>query len=526
MQEYSFDHLKTSDIAEGILHLEGSPYSLDNYTLFKKPINSTASHVVFRTGRQVSKTVTIASLLTSRACVTPHLKAIYTNVTSAQSTSFSNSKLAPFLLYSPVVYGVLMKGHHVTNNVFNKLFSNGASARITYFADSADRIRGESASDIYFDEVQDVLISAIRECEECASAQESPRFMYAGTSKSIITTLESLWEYSTQEEWIIYCDACGKWNIPDKDNIGLTGVVCKKCDKPLNVRNGQWESFGGNKNTMYEGYHIPQIALPLHAENPKKWKALLHKREQYSDTQFDNEVMGLPSGIGERLITEPLLRAASVPTLVMQNKRTLPEWQSGELAIAGIDWGGGGMDGVSNTVLKIFKVLPERDETILMFGKKFGGGEPSKHVDEIAHYLRIFDVEACYGDKGGGNFAASQLRLQLAKTRYVPVQYTEQSAPFRWDNKAGCFNVNRTIMIDATVSGLKNGKIRCVRWEDFKPFAMEFLNVHEEIIGEASGKPRRAWRHYHAKSDDALHAMVFGYFAARVIMGKLDFNHS
>jgi hypothetical protein len=71
---------------------------------------------------------------------------------------------------------------------------------------------------------------------------------------------------------------------------------------------------------------------------------------------------------------------------------------------------------------------------------------------------------------------------------------------------------------------IKTKKIRCFRYEDFKPFGQDLLNVKEVFLNEDRGISRRAWRHHPKKSDDVLHSMVFGWFGARVLMGAINFT--
>lgn len=522
-------HLKNtrpSDVVQTLLMLGGSPYSLTNYPMFAAIFNSPWERRLMRSGRQVSKTITMAADITGTVALQPYTPIMYTNASAAQTTSFSTSKLDPFLLHSPLIYHNLMKARTVINNVFSKRLSNFSEIKLTYFSDSADRARGNTAFRLYADEVQDVLYDALIDAEECLSAAPHPRFMYAGTSKTMSSTLEYFWSLSTQKAWIIQCDHCGKWNVPSVENIASKGLVCKKCGQLLNTFAGQWHAFNTGKDgklPLIDGYHIPQIILPMHCLNPGKWAKLIAKLENYPEYKFLNEVMGLPLGEGDSPITEELLKSMCIEDLALLDKIS-PENNKGAMHIvAGADWGGSGVAGDSRTVLSIYAVYPNQPCFVKIFGKIYGGGEPSKHIDDIAMYLHRFNVITLYGDHGGGNFAMSQLAAKVPNVRVVPVMYTEQAAPYKWDDRSQRFTVNRTTMIDAFLHDIKRGRVKTFRWREFKPFAADILNVHEDIIGEQQGKGRRVWRRYPSKPDDSLHSMVFGWFASRVAAGILDF---
>lgn len=517
-------NLSIADIAQRILKLQGAPYSLKDYPMFLDIFNSSADRVLMRSGRQVSKTVTIAAKAVCDVSLEPYFPIIYANSSGSQTASFSTSKLDPFLIHSPIVYHNFSAGKYTKSNVFYKRLSNFSELILSYFSESADRIRGKTGNKMYLDEVQDILYDAVIDAEECLSAAKVPKFMYAGTSKTLGTTLEYFWSLSTQKEWIIKCQSCNKWNRPDMDNIGKKGLVCKNCNQLLNPFDGRWYSFSENKHNFIDGYWIPQIILPMHCLESSKWEKILEKLENYPDYKFRNEVMGLPMGEGEKPITEEILKAVAVDSLPMYSKRCPENSKGADFIVAGIDWGGGGGNGTSRTVLSVFATYPYRNEFVKIFGKIYGAGEPSKHVEDIAFQLRQFGVTMVFGDQGGGNFAMSQLRALVPDVRIVPVMYSDQGALFKWDDRANRYTVDRTSLIDNFFIDIKQKVVRTVRWSDFKPFADDIQNVYEEILNEERGKPRRVWRRYPSKPDDSLHSMVFGWFASRVISNMLDFS--
>jgi hypothetical protein len=493
--------------------------------MFVDVFNSPYDRILMMSGRQVSKTVTMAAKMVAEAVTTPHLPIIYANASGTQTSSFSTSKLDPFLIHSPAVYHNMLRKKHVINNVFHKRFDNWSEIRLSYFSESADRIRGNTGFRFYLDEVQDILYDAVIDAEECLSAAKTPRFTYAGTSKSMTSTLAFYWSLSTQKEWIIKCRGCGKWNRPSEENIHLQGLACKKCGTLLNTYAGKWHSFRDPKEkpAQYDGYHVPQIILPLHCCDMAKWKTVLNKFENYPMYKFRNEVMGLPHGEGDNPITEEVLQRACIPELKMEDRKTAANSTGATYLTAGIDWGGNGIEGTSRTTLSIYAVYPERNQYIKIYGKIYGAGDPTQHVEDIGIKLNTFGVHMCFGDHGGGNFAMSHLASRVHSTRIVPVMYSDQSAPFKWDERAGRYTVNRTTMIDAFFLAVQNGEVKTFRWEEFAQFAPDILAVKEETIGEEAGKPRRVWRRYPTKPDDILHSMVFGWFACRIMCSQLNF---
>lgn len=519
--------LRISDIAQKTLTLQGNPYTLTDYPMFVDIYNSTAGRRVMRAGRQVSKTVTLAGDMVMNVTLFPYTPVIYCNSSASQTASFSTSKLSPFLHQSPIIYYNVLKGKDVIDNVYNKLLKNYSEIIMSYFSESADRVRGKSGNRMYLDEVQDMLWNAMIDAEECLSAAPDPKFTYAGTSKSEITPLEFLWQKSNKKAWIIPCSHCGSYNKPSRENIGKRGLICKKCGGAINTFDGFWHAFNPPKDgakAYADGYWIPQIIMPMHCCREEKWQKLLEKLETYPDIKFDNEVMGIPNGEGETFVTEEMLQQACIEILPMYDS-LCPENSGGASFIAaGIDWGGGGTAGVSRTVLSIYAVYPERPSFVKIFGKIYSEGEPTKHVQDIASWLNRFQVHMVFGDHGGGNFAMSQLRsLVPSHMRVIPVMYTDSSTPYRWDEQAQRYTVSRTAMIDNFFMDWTRGRIQCFRWSEFEPFARDILNIRQVVIGEEHGKGHRVWRHKPDAPDDALHSMVFGWFACRVLSVMLDF---
>lgn len=496
--------------------------------MFVDIFNTPYPRKVMRAGRQVSKTISMAADMLTTSALNPHNSTIYTNASDTQTKMFSTSKLDPLLLHSPVLHKILMSSKNVINNVYNKRFANFSEIRMTYFSESADRIRGASGDRFYADEIQDINHDAIVEAERCLDASPNPLFTYAGTSKSSITTLEYLWDLSTQKKWIIKCDSCGKWNVPSRENIDIKGLVCKKCKTLLNTFNGLWHSFASpEKEYQYDGYHIPQIIMPLHCCNPKKWAAIVDKLDNMADYLFNNEIMGEPTGEGDQLITEEFLKSICNNDLEMKEGKCPQNAQGATHILAGADWGGSGVTGVSKTVLSIYACYADINLIVKIFGKKYESGEPTRHLEDIAKHLKRFGVTTLYGDHGNGNFAMSQLGALVPEISIIPVMYTDQASPFKWDERARRFTVNRTVLIDRFILDMKHSKVKVgFNWGQFKQFAEDILNIQECYVGDERGQTRRVWRKHPTKSDDSLHSMVFGWFAAKVAFGDLEFGVS
>lgn len=228
---------------------------------------------------------------------------------------------------------------------------------------------------------------------------------FTGTPKSMDNPLEGLYKRSSGAEWFIPCESCRHWNIPSIDhdldamiggyNIHISekhpGTVCAKCRKPINPRHGRWVHRYPDRRWQFSGYHVPQLILPLHFSDPEKWSTLLLKREGFGNmtqAQFYNEVLGESIDSGQKLVTETELKAAC--QLEWENKRepdqkcldTLNNYKHRVLAI---DWGGGGEEGISFTVLALLGF--SNDGTIdVLWGKRIVLG--ADHLAEAVECMR------------------------------------------------------------------------------------------------------------------------------------------
>ena len=67
---------------------------------------------------------------------------------------------------------------------------------------------------------------------------------------------------------------------------------------------------------------------------------ILHKQQTYDPVKFKNECLGLPTTLGEHVVTREEVEACcSVRPMAASFEDVLPRWR-GRL-LAGIDWGGG-----------------------------------------------------------------------------------------------------------------------------------------------------------------------------------------
>jgi hypothetical protein len=523
-----------------LLYLDGNPFSLDDYPFYHDIYDNSYDALLLKTGRQVAKSTTLSNFIITEACATPHWRSLFVAPSQEQTTKFSQTRVGKTIFYSPEIRKRWVS-KELSSRVYMKMFTNGSEIAFSFANDDPDRARGISADRVAYDEVQDIMYDeVIPVVNECMANSDFGYETYCGTPKSMENTIETLWQWSTQTEWVIKCQACSKhqYFISDKC-LGQKGPICLHCGKYVDVRQGQWidthtypKGFSGKR---IKGFHVSQFILPKNvpqsmptdAKNQelalRRWRRILEKHQTYPSARFKNEVCGVSDAIGTRLISKEELEALCADYEITEyppNNLMLGKMRG---IVAGVDWSGGGTQGNSRTVLWIwgicaggqyhnfrlktlyYKVYPETNP--------ISGGV----VDHIVDMCERYGVQLIMGDAGEGALANSNLRERLGPHRAQQVQYRGTSStggsvgrPFYW-NKIDRFLADRTTMIDHFFMYVKREGVIYPCLRQMQVPIKDMLNEYEEVTRNG----RKVWRHAPTQPDDCLHAQIFGWMAAK-----------
>lgn len=414
-----------------VLNLNGKPYSLKNHYPFGPLFRLLMpKNQVWKTGRQLSKSTSLAAHGVVMSNSIPFFKTLYVTPLYEQIRRFSNNYVRSFIDQSPVKSQ--WSGTDTENNVLQRSFKNKSIMLFSFALLDADRVRGVSADRVCFDEIQDMDPDHIPIVQETMSYSRYAITHFTGTPKSVDNPLEGLYRRSSMAEWFIPCESCRHWNIPSMDhdldaiigpfNIHISekypGTVCAKCRKPINPRHGRWVHRHPERRWQFAGYHVPQLILPLHFADPEKWNTLLLKREGFGNmtqAQFYNEVLGESVDAGQKLITETELRGACV--LPWANEKDpkpecLKNLRDYKHRILAIDWGGGGEEGISFTVLAVLGF--RHDGTIdVLWGKRIVlGADHLAEAVECMKWAEKFQVDFVAHDYTGAGTVRETVMVQ------------------------------------------------------------------------------------------------------------------
>lgn len=499
---------------------------MKDYPFFYTIYNSVAPEMVLITGRQVAKSTCCANLMITGSIAIPHFRTLYISPSKEQTSKFSNTRLSKILRHSPLIRKAYLDPSK-PGNVLLQMLGNGSEIALSYAEDDPDRVRGISADHEFIDEVQDILYEAvIPVVKECTSNSDYGYMVYAGTPKTMENTIEFLWQNSTKAEWIMKCPGCNTWQFVDSPkSIGLKGVICVKCGKLLNPREGRWYEF--NPKAKVKGFHISQPILPKNNEVPERWERLLRKMEDYSSTKFKNEVLGVSDTVGSRFITQEELIELCDPNHFVELPPHPSSLEGIRIIGGGVDWGGGGSgEVVSRTVAWVFGLTEDFKFRTLYF-KVFSEENPAENVKEVTDIFTMLGCQHVVGDAGGGAIANSMLVSRIGAHRFSQVQYgggQHLTKLITWSRQAERYLVNRNAAIDSYMLALKRKEVVFPNVRQMAVPIQDILNEYEEIVNVQSGTGgRKVWRHSPSASDDCLHAQIYAWLAIKIVQGDVFF---
>ena len=430
-------------------------------------------------------------------------------------------------LQKPAMLNVLDSDTKIIKATGHQSFANGAGIQFTYAKDSGDRIRGVMADRIDFDEVQDQSAEVIPIVQESLTSSEWGCSRYTGTAKVEENLIETKWRQSSMCEWVMKCEHCGTWAIPNLDGdvlrmIQADGIHCLHCGKRLNVLNGKWIAAYPDKMNSFRGYHIPQVICPFIVNNKNNWDKLLHKLLNGVLSTFIQENLGISYSVGQRLITmKHLLRQCVLPsakTLQDEIKRNPARYSC---IVGGLDWGGAELS--SFTVLTIIGIRPNGRIDVL-WAERYRGFDPDEQMMNIAKACTFYGVTAIGADIGMG----LDKNILLAKRFGLPIvqiQYTRQLKLFGKNQSKGrtntvqCWTVDKVLALDTLFIAIRNRRIFFPKDEAFRSkFLPDILSPYEST-SESGGLTHRLYLRSESQPDDFCHALCFASMVAMRLIG-------
>jgi hypothetical protein len=486
--------------AERAIRLQGAPFSLAERPYLDAVYRATARNLVIRASRQVEKSTLLANRLIYDAHRFPGIQILFVAPRIDQAHLFSNARLQPRISESPIVRRLLWPWQRKIP-VRDIVFANSSRIYIRAAFHSADGCRGISADELFVDEFQDLAPGSLPVLQETLSHSHHARTILTGTPKMLENHLEGIYRQSTACEWQVPCLHCGNQCLMDDRVLGAASLICPQCQTPIDSRAGKWVSRNPH-SSWGDGYTINHLMVPwLNIHD------ILERQRTYDRAKFVNEVLGLPTSLGDHIISRDEIEACCEDRPFAASLADIPP-VCRTLLVAGIDWGGGSTSG---TVLVIGHLVDNRRFCLVRFDRWLPHTDPQTILEQVAERCRKFRVQRIAAD-GGGNgsvynrlllkcFEASQNRPTLYSIYYSADHQSPQrdGALIRW-------TIGRTQSIGALFSRIKAGLLRFPRIAECGSFLDEFtceLYEHDEAMRTIKyTKPE-------TERDDALHATVY-----------------
>lgn len=515
--------IKPSDFAKAVITLRGQPLSFENYLPFVDVYDQYPDTLVIRAGRQVGKSVSLSASLISMSILTEYINSLYIAPLSQQASRFGTSYLDPMLSTN------LIRKHFRDNshkkNVLLKQFNTGSNIYLGYAETESDsnRVRGINGDILTIDEAQDISIDALPVLFEILSASPYNYKRITGTSKNVNGTLETYWKKTNQCYWCWKCIHCGKHIVPfDFETClkilkGKEGPACPHCGKDSpNVQEGKWYAFNPSVKDKI-GFHMPQLIMGARTTH-NKWEEMKAKVDIYTPTKLANEVLGLPSGIGGRILSyNECLACCNPEKHYFDERRPMPENDRRGIGtiILGVDWS------VTNAQ-KSFTVVSVlgydfSGKCYLLYAEKMSGTDILVQVDRVRQLYTQFDAQAIGSDRGCGVLQINLLQRDFGPERVFAINYVSAKTHLRWDSQGQYFAADRTQAMDTMIMKIKYGrdKFESPAWKVMAPFYEDALNVFEE----ESKTGKRLYRHEEDSPDDWIHSVTFGNIAHMILAG-------
>lgn len=513
-----------SDILPLLFKINSQPFSLADFPQFKALYDGDyVPETLYMCGRQVAKSTNLSRYEVLNCLLVPHYQVLYVAPLQSQTYRYSTLYLREAINTCAVARYLQESSEGrdigpIMRSVGHQSFANGAGIQLTYAKTSADRARGIFCDEIDCDEIQDHLIDNLAIILQSLTQSKYGIRRYTGTAKTVDNTIEYLWQQSSQAEWAMKCDGCGYWNIPNLEGnvVGMVrsiGPCCVKCGKRLAVRNGEFVHKFPDKSRKFAGFHIPQIVVPAIVENPRKWSNLVDKVARQPVPTVLQEIMGISSSIGARLISQADIDKHCVLPSMPELQKLMNRYVA---RIGGVDWGI-----AEQTSFTVHTVVGVRGDGKLdvLWAKRFAGFDPDEVLRQIAQTHHYYGCSLLAADFGVG-FDKNVMLTHRFGLPVVQIQYARQNQLLSYRPILGHprWVVDKTTALELMFWGIRYGHYNFPPKPEFQIFAEDLLSPYEEVRDEGGLELRRFVRNP-ASPDDFAHALCFATLGALKLTG-------
>jgi len=517
-----------SELLPALFRVRGLPYSLQDYPQFRVfYARDYVSDLIIMSARQCGKSQNLSTSEVLDGIQIPHFQILYVAPLQSQTERYSHQVLLPALNSCELAKflqatDMKLSDSNIIKAVFHQSFATGSGIQLGYAKTSADRLRGITVDRIDFDEVQDQIADNIPIIKESLTTSTWKVCRYTGTAKTLDNTIERIWQQSSRCEWGMKCSGCNYHNIPDDQEdcrclrmVQADGLHCLKCGKKLNPREGEWIAHSPGKMNTFRGYHISQTILPANTENPMRWNKIIDKLSTLDITTIKNEVLGISSSTGVRIITpDDIKRNSVLPSrkdIAAKMLKKDPKFRY-TYVFSGVDWGGA--EQTSFTVHVIIGIT--RDGQIhVLYAKRYVGFDPDSRLADIARAHFHYGCDIMAADFGMG-FDLNVMLIKRFGIKVIQMQFTSgQKKMMNWSPRQEypCWCIDKLLALNSMFVAIKDNQYKFPGEEAFEVYTQDLLSPYEEVA-DRGGTERRQYTRDPALPDDFAMALCFASMAA------------
>jgi hypothetical protein len=424
-------------------------------------------------------------------------------------------------------------GRGLRNNLYYKESPSGGSLRLMHILTDPTKVRGQSARTVLIDEAQDFDAEFLPEIEQVQKSFKDLRYtLFAGTSKTVDTCLESQYNLGSGGVWHIPCGCKDKWHsLHDVEAIpnmmSVDGIRCPHNGNLLNPMIGEFvHERPSLLNLRRASFHLPQVIVPEYAAG-KAFQDIWTDYKRYPYKKFLQEIMGIATEEGVSELTMDDVKKCC-------EERTLDQVQADYLSgkdrylwvFSGCDWGGSDWQPASRTKLSytvhsMYGVKPD-GRVHLLYAKMYAEMNYQEIAGDIVENHLKYKAFGIGADNGGGQYYNAYLRDcgRIPSDRFLVFQYAEtRNVLSRIDRTdMHVFSLHRTDSISALINDIKNVKIIFPRWDSVQHFLMHFLNMRRNINETNMGRSTMRYIKHGSKADDFMQSTNYALMLKRIVL--------
>lgn len=515
------------------LSCSARPYS---YAMFHMQIGG---YTVFRAGRQIGKSTSFSARQLIYSHIIPKHRSMYIVPHQSFLDTYANRQRE-----MERVFRFYQRHKEYRQNLKYKEYPNGSVSMLVKCLMDTQEARSKSAYELLYDEAQLLDPDFVPDIEQCQKAYNTPITIYAGTSTTVNSLLETQYQDSSQACWLIRApgylsESAGKgWlNCGDQNDVikamSVGGLANPATSTVLDVTDGHFvHQIQSKFDQGYLGFHIPQIIIPDYANRPQKWLEIWNAYNRYDIKKFLQEILGIPTEEGMREITLNDIKRMCCLEESPETLKKMAREANGryKYVVSGCDWGGSDYNPASKTKVSysVHVILGIRwDGSIdILHMRQYSGMDYRSIANSICDDHAAYNAVGIASDFGVG--AAYNMLLRenpkINPTKHLIFNYVgPQSAMIKAPSSGGWANqysLNRTEAITTLYDAIKIGRIRCYSWDLAEERLLELLNLYRVPVESPGGVSLFKYQRHGSKADDTLHAINFAFCLARIILNE------